>query len=373
MPTYEYRCKACGHDLEVVQAFTDDALTKCDSCGADALRKVFGIGGHLVQGQRLLQERQPRQDHVHHAIDHRREASGVVRQRQLRLQQLRQRVVEQLRQQVEQLGQQEVGHPRQDAPARPRRPDGRSPTASSPAGRAPLRVGGGFPRLTCPDPQEARPCARSRADAGARPVLALRRQPRLWWLLTVAVALAAGWRGRHDRGRRRADAVRRGAPPTSWLVADQRPGGRARRSRLATSSLVERPAPLVPGRGAVERFPTATSVARGHRSRRGRRSGAAGPAGRWAAWPPPLPDGTRAVAIPVEPGLAPPLLVGDRVDVLVAARPRGRRRRAARASSSRPSALVVAVDRGRRHRRRRPSTRRPASRWPSGRAPSPSP
>jgi pilus assembly protein CpaB len=31
-----------------------------------------------------------------------------------------------------------------------------------------------------------------------------------------------------------------------------------------------------------------------------------------------LPPGTRAVAVPVEPGTAPPLVVGDRVDVLVA-------------------------------------------------------
>jgi putative FmdB family regulatory protein len=29
MPTYEYRCKDCGQHLEVVQAFTDDALTEC--------------------------------------------------------------------------------------------------------------------------------------------------------------------------------------------------------------------------------------------------------------------------------------------------------------------------------------------------------
>ncbi|HEY9558929.1 MAG TPA: RcpC/CpaB family pilus assembly protein, partial [Acidimicrobiales bacterium] len=34
-----------------------------------------------------------------------------------------------------------------------------------------------------------------------------------------------------------------------------------------------------------------------------------------------LPTGTRAVAIPVEPGLAPPLQVGDVVDVLVALAP----------------------------------------------------
>ncbi len=41
MPTYEYRCKACGHELEVQQSFTDDPLTECAECQGD-LRKVFG-------------------------------------------------------------------------------------------------------------------------------------------------------------------------------------------------------------------------------------------------------------------------------------------------------------------------------------------
>jgi putative FmdB family regulatory protein len=41
MPTYEYRCKSCGHELEVQQSFTDDALTECPVCQGD-LRKVFG-------------------------------------------------------------------------------------------------------------------------------------------------------------------------------------------------------------------------------------------------------------------------------------------------------------------------------------------
>ena len=42
MPTYEYRCKSCGHELEAQQSFTDDPLSTCPSCGAEALRKVFG-------------------------------------------------------------------------------------------------------------------------------------------------------------------------------------------------------------------------------------------------------------------------------------------------------------------------------------------
>jgi putative FmdB family regulatory protein len=41
MPTYEYRCKSCGHELEVQQSFTDDALTECPECQGE-LRKVFG-------------------------------------------------------------------------------------------------------------------------------------------------------------------------------------------------------------------------------------------------------------------------------------------------------------------------------------------
>lgn len=50
MPTYEYRCKECGHELETVQAFSDDALTTCPVCHADALRKVFGSVGIAFKG-----------------------------------------------------------------------------------------------------------------------------------------------------------------------------------------------------------------------------------------------------------------------------------------------------------------------------------
>jgi putative FmdB family regulatory protein len=49
MPTYEYRCKDCGEHLEVVQSFTDDALTECPACGGN-LRKVFGNIGITFKG-----------------------------------------------------------------------------------------------------------------------------------------------------------------------------------------------------------------------------------------------------------------------------------------------------------------------------------
>ena len=49
MPTYEYACTACGHRLEAVQKFTDDALTECPDCGG-RLRKVFAAPGIVLKG-----------------------------------------------------------------------------------------------------------------------------------------------------------------------------------------------------------------------------------------------------------------------------------------------------------------------------------
>ena len=49
MPTYEYRCKDCDHEFDVVQSFSDDALTECPSCGGN-LRKVFGNVGITFKG-----------------------------------------------------------------------------------------------------------------------------------------------------------------------------------------------------------------------------------------------------------------------------------------------------------------------------------
>jgi putative FmdB family regulatory protein len=49
MPTYEYRCRECGEQLEAVQAFTDDPLTECPTCGGP-LRKLFGSVGIAFKG-----------------------------------------------------------------------------------------------------------------------------------------------------------------------------------------------------------------------------------------------------------------------------------------------------------------------------------
>ena len=49
MPTYQYACTACHHELEAVQSFTDDALTECPECGG-RLRKLFGNVGVVFKG-----------------------------------------------------------------------------------------------------------------------------------------------------------------------------------------------------------------------------------------------------------------------------------------------------------------------------------
>lgn len=49
MPTYQYRCTACGTELEAVQKFSDPALTTCPACSGD-LRKVYSAVGVVFKG-----------------------------------------------------------------------------------------------------------------------------------------------------------------------------------------------------------------------------------------------------------------------------------------------------------------------------------
>lgn len=49
VPTYSYRCKACGDSFDIQQSFTDDALTVCEACGGE-LRKLFNSVGVVFKG-----------------------------------------------------------------------------------------------------------------------------------------------------------------------------------------------------------------------------------------------------------------------------------------------------------------------------------
>jgi putative FmdB family regulatory protein len=49
VPTYQYACTACGHQLEAVQSFSDAPLTECPVCQG-RLRKVFSSVGVVFKG-----------------------------------------------------------------------------------------------------------------------------------------------------------------------------------------------------------------------------------------------------------------------------------------------------------------------------------
>jgi putative FmdB family regulatory protein len=49
VPTYSYACTACDNKFDVVQAFSDDALTDCPQCDG-RLRKLFGKVGVVFKG-----------------------------------------------------------------------------------------------------------------------------------------------------------------------------------------------------------------------------------------------------------------------------------------------------------------------------------
>ncbi|MBL0922538.1 MAG: zinc ribbon domain-containing protein [Phycisphaerales bacterium] len=48
MPTYDYRCNACGHTFEQFQSMKDKALTKCPECKKSALERLIGLGGGII-------------------------------------------------------------------------------------------------------------------------------------------------------------------------------------------------------------------------------------------------------------------------------------------------------------------------------------
>ena len=49
MPTYSYRCTECDTAFDIQQAFTEDSLTVCPTCGG-VLRKVFSAVGVSFSG-----------------------------------------------------------------------------------------------------------------------------------------------------------------------------------------------------------------------------------------------------------------------------------------------------------------------------------
>lgn len=48
MPTYEYQCTKCGHELEAFHSMKDAPLRRCPACKKSALKRKVGGGAGLI-------------------------------------------------------------------------------------------------------------------------------------------------------------------------------------------------------------------------------------------------------------------------------------------------------------------------------------
>jgi pilus assembly protein CpaB len=149
------------------------------------------------------------------------------------------------------------------------------------------------------------------------PLLALRRRPRHRLVLVAVLAAVCGTvvAGVVQRAERTAAAW--GERVTVLVATDDIDAGE--QLDRGNTRLDRQPAPLVPD-GALRELPAGRRLAAPAYDGEVLRVERLAPAGS-SVVAARLPAGTVAVAIPVEPGLVPPLAVGDHVDVLVALPP----------------------------------------------------
>ena len=48
MPTYEYKCNACGHRFEKFQSMSAAPIRKCPKCGKMKVQRLIGTGAGLI-------------------------------------------------------------------------------------------------------------------------------------------------------------------------------------------------------------------------------------------------------------------------------------------------------------------------------------
>jgi putative FmdB family regulatory protein len=48
MPTYEYKCEACGHAFEKFQSIKAPAVRKCPVCGKPKVRRLVSVGAGMI-------------------------------------------------------------------------------------------------------------------------------------------------------------------------------------------------------------------------------------------------------------------------------------------------------------------------------------
>ena len=50
MPFYEYQCKQCGFEIEVLQKISDSPLKKCEQCGKSTMKKLVSVSAFRLKG-----------------------------------------------------------------------------------------------------------------------------------------------------------------------------------------------------------------------------------------------------------------------------------------------------------------------------------
>ncbi len=48
MPTYDYRCNACGHTFELFQSMSEKHKRKCPECSKLKLERLIGMGAGVI-------------------------------------------------------------------------------------------------------------------------------------------------------------------------------------------------------------------------------------------------------------------------------------------------------------------------------------
>lgn len=50
MPLYEYQCKACGHDCELLEKVSDIPTAICPACGKESLSRQVSASSFQLKG-----------------------------------------------------------------------------------------------------------------------------------------------------------------------------------------------------------------------------------------------------------------------------------------------------------------------------------
>ena len=50
MPTYDYQCQKCGHELERVQRITEDPIKTCPECKSKKAKRLLSAPNFILKG-----------------------------------------------------------------------------------------------------------------------------------------------------------------------------------------------------------------------------------------------------------------------------------------------------------------------------------